>query len=144
MEQNQDQPSVMDYVFFRLMPNDYVAYFGDGVANRVFLAYQPFVGFLRKMFPRIINYDELKKELDSFQLVLLQQSGQWEVVQEEYMDNPSQAKFQDLYAINKKDEQSKPINEEARQKSYSLYDLMKRKKENAYGTRSLRTGRQRL
>lgn len=144
MEQPQDQPSVMDYVFFRLMPNDYVAYFGDGVANRVFLAYHPFIGFLRKMFPRIINYDGLKKELDSFQLVMLQQSGQWEVVQEEYMEKPSQGKFQDLYAINKKDEETKPLNEEARLKSYSLYDVMKRKKEDAYRARGFGTRRKRL
>lgn len=145
MDQNENQPSVMDHVFFRLMPNDYVAYFGDGVANRVFLAYLPFIGFLRKMFPRIINYDGLKKELDSFQLVMLQQSGQWEVLQEEYMENPSNAKFQDLYAINgKKDAEQKPMNEEARLKSYSLYEIMKRKKENAYKSGSLRTGRKRL
>ena len=48
-------PQTMDHIFFRLMPNDYVAYFGDGVQNRVFLAYQPFLGFLRNTFPKIIK-----------------------------------------------------------------------------------------
>lgn len=118
----------MDHIFFLLDINEIVSYYGDGIPNRVFMHYNEFLGFLRRTFPKIINYEGLKKELDSFQIVMLTQSGLWEVIQPEYKENPNQGKFSDLVVINQEKKDDKPVNETLRNSSYMLHDqVLKRK-----------------
>lgn len=122
----------MDHIFFLLDVSETVSYYGDGIPNRVFMKYDEFLGFLRRTFPKIVNYEGLKKELDSFQIVMLSQSGLWEIVEPDYKENPNQGRFVELVALNQDKNQEEPINNTLRKSSYMLHEQVLKKKSKMY------------
>jgi hypothetical protein len=127
----------MDHIFFLLGINEIVSYYGDGIPNRVFMPYNEFLSFLRKTFPKIINFEGLKKEFDSFQIIMLTQDGLWEVIRPEYKENPNQGKFSELVVLNQEKKDNKPINEILRNSAYMLHTHIFKKKNQLFKNKNI-------
>jgi hypothetical protein len=102
----------MDWITFYQNERDLIYFITSKNPEKDFMPYYRFLEYLNKEF-EIRNFFELKEKIDKFQVIILYSDNTWEVIKDEIQE----ASFQELYELNKEDQEEKNSFDEKVEKS---------------------------
>jgi hypothetical protein len=90
----------MEYICFYQSQRNLIWFITSLNHNRDFMEYYKFFEFINKEF-KIKDFFEFKTNVDKFKTIILYSDNTWEIIKEEV----EEATFQELYDINKDDQE---------------------------------------
>ena len=125
----------MEWITFYQGQRDNVYFITSKNSERDFMPYYSFLTYINEEY-KISNFFELKDAVDKFKVILLFENNTWEIIPDEIQD----ASFQELYELNKEDEEKSksPFDKKVEQekiKLNSIFDFRKKDLLNRYNRR---------
>jgi len=98
----------LNYIIFYQAQRDNVYFVTSTNSEKDFLKYPNFLTYINKEFKNIANYTDFIDAINKFEVVILYETGVWEIIREELNQKFT---HQQLYELNKEIDKKKSKND---------------------------------